>query len=110
MVTHEYLTLSNSRRNTKSNALELKFTSTKSVYCIYIIYWSDLHRRSCVRADVILNLLKVLGKSNKMWALSSISTLFCNKFETFYNTGAPMLYFIDYKTLNVHFWRANLKF
>ena len=102
MVGHEYLTLSNRRHVTKSSALELNFTSTKSIiYCINIIYWSDLHRRSSTRAYVILNLLKVLGKSNKLWALSSILSLFCNKFQTFYNTGAPMLYSIDYKTLNV---------
>ena len=39
-------------------------------------------------ADVLLNLLNKLGKSDKMRGLPSILSLFCNKFNIFYNTRA----------------------
>ena len=40
---------------------------------------------------VLLNLLNKLGESDKMQDLSSILSLFCNKFNKFNNTGAQML-------------------
>ena len=41
-------------------------------------------------AHVLLNLLKELGKSDKMRGLPSILSLFRNKFNKFNNTGAWM--------------------
>ena len=43
-----------------------------------------IHRGSYIQ--VLLNLLKELGNSYKMRGLSSISSLFCNKFNKFNNT------------------------
>ena len=40
---------------------------------------------------VLLHLLKELGKRDKMRGLSSISSLFCNKFNKFNNTITRML-------------------
>ena len=37
-------------------------------------------------AHVLLNLLNELGKSDKMQGLSSILSLFCNKFNIFNDT------------------------
>ena len=42
-------------------------------------------------APVLLNLLNVLGKRDKMRGLSSILSLFCNEFNKFNNTGALFL-------------------
>ena len=42
-------------------------------------------------AHVLLNLLNKLGKRDKMRGLSSILSLFRNKFDKFKNTGARML-------------------
>ena len=52
-------------------------------------------------AHVLLNLLKELGKSDKMRGLPSILLLFCNKFNKFNNTGARMLDSIYYMTLKL---------
>ena len=43
----------------------------------------------------ILNLLKELGKGDKMLGLPSILSLFCNKFDKFNNTGARILDYIS---------------
>ena len=37
-------------------------------------------------AHVLLNLLNELGKSDKMWGLPNILSLFCNEFNKFNNT------------------------
>ena len=42
-------------------------------------------------AHVLLNLLNKFRKSDKMLGLSSILSLFRNKFNKFYNTRAQML-------------------
>ena len=42
-------------------------------------------------AHVLLNLLKELGKSDRMRGLLSILLLFRNKFNKFNNTGARLL-------------------
>ena len=42
-------------------------------------------------AHILLNLLKELGKRNKMRGLQSILSLFRNKFNKFNNTRAGML-------------------
>ena len=41
-------------------------------------------------AHVLLNLLNELRKRDKIRGLSSILSLFCNKFNKFNNTGARM--------------------
>ena len=41
-----------------------------------------------MRAHVLLNLLKELGKSDKMCGLPRILLLFCNEFKKFNNTKA----------------------
>ena len=51
-------------------------------------------------APVLLNLLKELGKRDKMRGLSSILSLFHNEFNKFNNTGATMLDSIYHMTLN----------
>ena len=38
-------------------------------------------------AHVLLNLLSELGKGDEMRGLPSISSLFCNEFNKFNNTG-----------------------
>ena len=61
-------------------------------------------------AHVLLNLLNVLGKRDKMRGLPSISSLFRNEFNKFNNTRARMLdsnYHIT-NTLKSHFWRKNV--
>ena len=45
-------------------------------------------------ARVLLNLLNVLKKSDKMRELLSIFSLFCNEVNVFNNTGARTLYSI----------------
>ena len=49
-------------------------------------------------AHVLLNLLKELGKSDKMQGLPSILLPFCNEFNKFNNTGARMLNSIYHMT------------
>ena len=46
-----------------------------------------------MRAHILLNLLKELGKRDKMRGLPSILSLFHNEFNKFINTGAQMLDF-----------------
>ena len=50
---------------------------------------------------VFLNLLKKLGKRDKMRGLSSILSLFCNEFNKLNNTGAGMLDSIYHMTLRL---------
>ena len=50
-------------------------------------------------AHVLLNLLNELGKRDKMQGLSSILSLFHNKFIKLNNTGAGMLVSIHHMTL-----------
>ena len=50
---------------------------------------------------VSLNLLNGLGKSDKMRGLSSILSLFRNKFNKFNNIGAHMLDSIYHMTLRL---------
>ena len=52
-------------------------------------------------AHVLLNLLKELGKRDKMRGLPSILSLFCNEFNKFNNTGARMLDSIYHMTLSL---------
>ena len=52
-------------------------------------------------ANVLLNLLKELGKRDKMQGLSSILSLFCNEFNEFNNTRARMLDSIYHMTLRL---------
>ena len=54
-------------------------------------------------AHVLLNLLNELRKRDKMQGLSSILSLFCNKFYKFNNTGAQMLDYIYHMTLKIAF-------
>ena len=51
-------------------------------------------------AHVLLNLLNELGKRDKMRGLSSILSLFRNKFNKFNNKGARMLDSIYHMTLD----------
>ena len=53
-------------------------------------------------SHVLLNLLNELGKRDKMWGLSSILSLFRNKFKTFNKTRAQMLDSIYHMTS----WRS----
>ena len=61
-------------------------------------------------AHVLLNLLKELGKKEKMGSLPSILSLFPNEFNKFNNTTAQMLDSIYHmtNTLKSHFWRKNV--
>ena len=61
-------------------------------------------------AHVLLNLLNVLRKRDKMRGLPSMLSLFCNEFNKFNNTRAGMLDFIYHMTniLKSHFWRKNV--
>ena len=52
-------------------------------------------------AHVLLNLLKELGKSDKMRGFPSILSLFRNKFNKFNKTGARMLDSIYHMTLKL---------
>ena len=49
-------------------------------------------------AHVLLTLLNKLGKRDKMQGLPSILSLFCNEFNKFNNTGAPLLDSFDHMT------------
>ena len=55
-------------------------------------------------AHILLNLLNELRKSDKMWGLPSILSLFRNEFNEFNNIGARMLdsiYHMTYKLLKI---------
>ena len=52
-------------------------------------------------AHVLLDLLSKLRKRDKMQGLWSISSLFCNEFSKFNNTGAQMLDSIYHMTLRL---------
>ena len=52
-------------------------------------------------AHVLLSLLNALGKRDKMRSLSSILSLFRDKFNKFNNTGAWMLDSIYHMTLKL---------
>ena len=53
-------------------------------------------------ADVLLNLLNISSKRDKMRGLSSIISLFCNEFNKFNNTGARMSNIFIIYLLNDH--------
>ena len=58
-------------------------------------------------AHVLSNLLKELGKSDKMRGLPSFLLLFLNNFNKFNNTGAQMLdsiYHMTLKLIKYHFF------
>ena len=63
-------------------------------------------------AHVLLNLLNVLGKRDKLQGFPSTLSLFCNKFNKFNNTRAQLLDSIYHLTLKMtfksHFWRKNV--
>ena len=52
-------------------------------------------------ANVLLNLLNELRKRDKIRGLESILSLFRNKFNKFYNTGAQMLDSIHHMILKL---------
>ena len=54
-----------------------------------------------MNAHVLLNLLNELRKRDKMQGFPSILSLFRNKFNKFYNTGAGMLDSIYHMTLKL---------
>ena len=58
-----------------------------------------LHRASFKNAHILLNLMKELGKRDKMWGLPGMSILFCNEFNKFNNTWTRMLDSIYHMTL-----------
>ena len=60
-----------------------------------------LSRGSYMSANVLLNLLNKLGKTDKMWRLPSILLLFHNNFKEFKNTVTWMLDSIYYMTLKL---------
>ena len=59
------------------------------------------YRGSYKSAHVLLNLLNVLGKRDKKGGLSSILSLFGNKFNKFNNKRALMLNSIYHMTLRL---------
>ena len=61
----------------------------------------ELNRGSYMSAHVLLNLVNELRKRDKMGGLSSILSLFRNKFNKFNNIGAQMLDSIYHMTLNL---------
>ena len=74
------------------------FVKTDKPLVVYIfskvMLWRPEHhinRGSYVNTHVLLNLLNELGKSDKMWGLPSILSLFRNKFNELNNTVAGML-------------------
>ena len=72
-----------------------------------------LNRGSYLSAHVLLNLLNVLAKSNKMQGWSCILSLFCNEFNKFNYTGAQMLdstYHMTMKNLEFAFFVTTLGF
>ena len=50
---------------------------------------------------VLLNLLKELGKRDKMGGLPNILSLFCNEFNKFNNKRAQMLDYIYHMTFRL---------
>ena len=52
-------------------------------------------------APVLFNLVKEVGKSDKMRGLPSILSLFCNGFAKFNNLGARMLDYLYYMALKL---------
>ena len=69
-----------------------------------------INRGSYISAHVLLNLLNMLRKIDKMRGLPSILPLFCNEFNKFNNTRARMsdsIYHIT-NTLKSHFCRKNV--
>ena len=64
-------------------------------------YTNILNRGSCMSAHVLLNLLNVFGKRNKMRGLLSILSLFRNEFNRFNNTRAQMLESIYHMTVRL---------
>ena len=58
---------------------------------LLLFFQAVVHRGSYMSAHVLLNLLNELGKKDQMRGLSSILSLFCNKFKKFNNTRARML-------------------
>ena len=61
------------------------------------------HRGSYMSAHILLNLLNEVGKAIRCETLSSIVSVFPNKFNEFNNTGARMQDFIYHMTLKTHF-------
>ena len=61
----------------------------------------SIKRGSYMSAHVLLNLLNMLEKSNKMRGLPSILSLFGNEFEKFNNAGARILDSIYNMTLKL---------
>ena len=53
--------------------------------------YETIHRESNSSAHVVLNLIKEMGKRDKMQGLPSILLLICNQFNKFNNTQAGML-------------------
>ena len=68
-----------------------------------------IHRGSYISAHVLLNLLNKLRKRDKMPGLPSILSLFHKEFNKFSNTGARMLDSIYHMTLELYFWRENVR-
>ena len=65
-----------------------------------IMQVSGLYREFYMSANVLLNLLNELKKSDKMRDLPSILSLILNSFNKFNNTGVRMLYYIYHTTIN----------
>ena len=86
-------------------------TSTTAIYKSRHVFFS-INRGSYMSAHVLLNLLKELGKIDKMRGLPSILSLFRNDFNKFNYTGARMLdsiYHYDILiTSKSHFCRKSL--
>ena len=55
-----------------------------------------LHRGSYMSAHVLLNLLNELRKRDKMRGLSSILSLFCNKFKKFIYKSTNVRFYLSY--------------
>ena len=70
--------------------------SSRNFVCVF--KQVSLNRGSYMSAHVLLNLLNELVKRDKMRGLSSILSLFRNKFNKFNNTRARILDSIYHKT------------
>ena len=72
-----------------------------------------INRGSYMSTHVLLNLLNELRTRDKVRGLPSILSLFRNKFNKFYNTGARMLDYINHMSskiiLKQYFWRENVR-
>ena len=64
---------------------------TVSLSVVEFNHLYPIHRGSYMSAHVLLNLLKELGKRDKMRGLSSVLSLFLNEFNKFNNTRARIL-------------------